>query len=95
MKVTLETQRGFGAGVVPPLTVDSSSLSAQAAGELARLVAAAKADKSNPRDGQEKIVVVDTDGTVALDRQVALTEMSPALAALRNWVREHAGRGQG
>ena len=93
MKVTLETQRGIGAGVVPPLVVDDALLAPEDAADLARLVAAAKAEKPAAHDGQETIQVVDANGAVVLDHQLALAEMSPALTALRSWVRQHGRRG--
>jgi hypothetical protein len=92
MKVTLETQRGIGAGVTPPLIVDAALLSPEDAADLTRLVAAAKAEKPSQHGGQEKIQIVDTNGNVLVDQQLTLTDMSPAFTALRKWVRDHAQR---
>jgi hypothetical protein len=91
MRVILEIQRGIAAGL-QSVVVDSNLLSREDAAHLERLVAAARTEKASRQDGQEKLTITDANGTIVLDRQLTLTEMSPAIGALRSWVREHGER---
>jgi hypothetical protein len=87
MKVTLEVTGGIGAGL-SYLVVDSGRLSSKDAADLRRLVEAVKAEPAARWGGQERLQVQDANGDVILDRELPLTEMPPALTALRKWVRE-------
>jgi hypothetical protein len=93
MKVMIETEGGIAGGLdLPPLVVDSDYLGTEDAKELARLVAAAKAEtvaKGTVRLG-EKITVEDAGVTTHLARSLADLSGSPAFSALRNWVRSKA-----
>jgi hypothetical protein len=103
MKVSLATHGGHLAGMTarrPPQIVDSGALPRDAAEELARLVAGAKAavsaGDSRPeltRDAMAYPITIE-DGD--RDLPLVLTQwdgtMSPAFAALRNWIRVHCIR---
>jgi hypothetical protein len=90
MKITLEMQRGIGAGL-PPLVIDTELLAPRDAADLIRLVAAAKAEKPAKQEGQvrETILVEDAGGSFELDQPITAS----AFAALRSWLREHAQQG--
>jgi len=97
MKISLATHGGQLAGMhlhSPPQVVDTDTLSTEAAEELARLVAAAKAAPSKePRSGLARdemtyTITVDGDPPIVLVRS-DLT-MSPAFVALRNWIKKRS-----
>lgn len=101
MRVTLKEHGGIAAAVArPPRTVDSATLPAGSAAELAGLVAAARAaapaapatTRRAPDAMSYAIDVEEDDGPPLLLRQSDLS-MSPAFAALLEWLRRHGGRG--
>jgi len=99
MRVTLARHGGLAAAInlgMPPLRVDADSLPREAAEELARLVAAAKAAQpakeeapGRARDAMSYTITVEDDG-----RSVVLTQsdttMSAAFGALLSWLQEHS-----
>jgi hypothetical protein len=95
MRVTLATHGGQAAAInlrLPPRAVDAEALPADAARELAGLVAAAKAappdDVRQPgsaRDAMSYTITVD-DGGQSIDLTQSDTNMSPAFAALLSWL---------
>src|SRR5215468_8845253 len=99
MKVSLATHGGQIASINlrrPPQVVDSSSLPAREAEELAHLVANAKtstpardASRGLARDAMSyTITIEDRDSTVTLE-QSDMTASS-AFVALRDWIRAHS-----
>lgn len=99
MKVTLAKHGGQAAAInlrLPPRVVDAGALSPDAAGELARLVAAAKAAPAAPKQTARQggdvmsytITVEDGDRPTVLKQSE--TAMSPAFDALRNWLERHS-----
>jgi emfourin len=99
MRVTLATHGGQAAAINlrrPPRVVDADSLPKEGAGELARLVAAARAaqpDKEampgRARDAMRYTITVEDDGQPVVLSQ-SDTTMSPAFAALVSWLEEHS-----
>lgn len=99
MKVTLVTYGGLAAGVRKrPLVVDATVLSAAAAAELARLVAAVQAGPSasagtgHARDAQSYRLTVEGPGGPGFTVTQSDTTANPAFEALRRWVEDHAAR---
>jgi hypothetical protein len=96
MKVTLTKHGGLAAGIRRrPRVVDADTLPAPAAGELSRLVAAAKAgpspETSGPgraRDAMGYTITVEDGGQPTVLRQSDAT-MSPEFAALLEWIERH------
>ncbi|MFI9150434.1 protealysin inhibitor emfourin [Streptomyces sp. NPDC053367] len=97
MKVTLATHGGQAAAIqrrLPPDVLDSDDLPEDAAAELARLVAAALAqDAEGPsgpgraRDAMSYTITVEDGGrSTVLTRSD--TTMSPAFAALLDWLEQ-------
>src|SRR4051812_48559617 len=99
MKVSLAQRGGMGAGInlrLPPKVVDTDLLQKPAAEELARLVAAAEAaplvEEEKPdsaRDAMTYVITIDDGGRTVLT--ASDSTMSPGFAALRDWIRSHAG----
>ena len=98
MKLTLAKHGGLAAGLrLPPIIVDAAGLPGAAAGELSRLVAAAIAapavDEAVPgraRDQMSYTLTVEADGHPTILKQ-SDTTMSPAFAALLDWLQKRAG----
>ncbi|GAB7110078.1 hypothetical protein JCM4814A_83930 [Streptomyces phaeofaciens JCM 4814] len=97
MKVTWATHGGQAAGIrlsLPPKALDTDALPANAAAELAELVAAAVpvAEEERPsraRDAMSYTITVEDGGrSTVLTRSDAT--MTPAFAALLDWLEEHA-----
>jgi hypothetical protein len=95
MKVTLQEFGGLAAGMRRmPHTVDSEALAKPAAEELARLVAAAAAapladqGPGPVRDAMGYTITVDDGGQPTVLEQ-SDGNMSPAFAALLNWLRQY------
>ena|SRR5258708_5880862 len=98
MKVTLQEYGGLAAGMRRvPHAVDAEALAKPAAEELARLVAAAKAapvadeGPGQVRDAAGYTITVEDGGQPAVLEQ-SDGNMSPAFAALLNWLRRTAGK---
>ena len=98
MKVTLATHGGQAAAInirLPPQVVDSETLPEPVAGELSRLVAAAKAVKASPegderaRDAMSYMITIEERGQSTTLAQSDVT-MSAQFAALLNWLQRHA-----
>lgn len=100
MKVTLAKHGGLAAGMSrPPQVLDGATLPGPATAELARLVAAARAEPTPPekgpgrvRDGMSYTITVEDGG-----RPTVLSQSdgarSPAFADLCQWLERHfAGR---
>ena len=101
MKVTLTKHGGWTATMrVPPLVIDAAGLPAEAAKELARLVAAAKAappaedhSEGRARDAMSYQLTVEDGGKSAVFTQ-SDTAMTKPFAALMAWLEQHgAGKG--
>jgi hypothetical protein len=100
MKVSLATHGGQIASINlrhPPRVVDSSSLPAREAEELARLVAATKtsppARDVSPglaRDAMSYTITIQDGDSTATLKQSDMTA-SPAFIALRDWIKAHSG----
>jgi hypothetical protein len=97
MRVTMETYGGYAAGIRrAPIVVDASTLSAEAAEELARLADAAQVNPALPeRDVQRMrdamsytITISDDDRDVVLEADDGA--MSSEFASLRRWLQQHA-----
>ena len=98
MKVTLATHGGQAAAInirLPPRVVDSEALPEPAAGELSRLVTAAKAVNASPaggdraRDAMSYMITIEERGQSTTLAQSDVT-MSAQFAALLNWLQRHA-----
>ncbi len=98
MRVTLAKHGGLAAAIhlrLPPRAVDTDALPKGVAGELVRLVAAAKAapaaKEERPGRGGDvmsyTITVEDGDRPTVLKQSD--TAMSPAFDALRGWLEKH------
>ncbi|MGW1963659.1 protealysin inhibitor emfourin [Streptomyces sp. NPDC001935] len=96
MKVTWEAHGGQAAAIrlgLPPKELESDALPEAAAGELARLVAAAASEAgherpSRARDAMSHTIMVEDKGrSTVLTRSDAA--MSPAFAALLGWLEQH------
>jgi hypothetical protein len=99
MKVTLAKHGGQAAALNlgrPPRMVDADTLSPAAAGELARLVAAAKAapvaQEQKPNRGGDVMSYTITveDGERPTVLKQSDTGMSAAFDALRSWLERHS-----
>jgi len=95
MRITLSEHGGFAPGIRrQPHTVDSATLSNEAAKKLSDLVAAAsdagKAGASTPsaRDDISYVVQIEKDGESTELRQ-SDTTMTPAFAGLLEWFEKH------
>jgi hypothetical protein len=98
MKVSLATHGGQIASVNlrrPPRVVDSSSLPAREAEELAHLVAAAKASppahdvsQGLARDSMSYTITIE-DGYSTVTLEQSDMTASSAFIALRNWIKAH------
>jgi hypothetical protein len=101
MKVNLAKHGGLAAAIRrPPVTVDSSALSESKAAELARLLAAAKAElraaEAGPgraRDAMSYTITLQDDGGETTVLRVSDATMSPPFAALLEWLDRNAARG--
>ncbi len=98
MKVTLEEYGGLAAGIRRlPQVVHSEGLPEKAAEELARLAKAAAAmpiaeEGPGPvRDAMSYTITVEDGGQQTVLEQ-SDGNMSPAFAALLNWLRRHASK---
>jgi hypothetical protein len=97
MKITLSTYGGLAAGIRrPPRIVESSGLPVAAAAELARLVAAVKAEKASQeqgpgraRDAMSYKITLDEDDSKTTAITQSDTTMTPAFAALVQWLERH------
>lgn len=96
MKVTLAQHGGLAAGIRrQPQVLDAHALPTEAAGELAKLVAAARAvprpQENGPgrtRDAMSYTITVEDNGEPTLLRG-SDTNMSPAFAALLDWLQRY------
>ena len=103
MLVTMATYGGFAAGIRrAPITIDTADLSAGAAAELQRLVAAARAEAPSQaapagrtRDAMSYTVTVAASGVPPFVLRGSDTELSPALAAVIDFLQRHATTGSG
>ena len=97
MKITLSTYGGLAAGIRrPPRIVESSRLPVAAAAELARLAAAIKAETASQeqrpgraRDAMSYKITLDEDGSETTVITQSDTTMTPAFAALVQWLEGH------
>jgi hypothetical protein len=96
MRVALATAGGFAAALRlgrPPLEVDDAELPPAAAGELAALVAAVRAEEPVPDPGRSRdavtatLTLTDAGTTTVLRRSDAAS--TPAWEELVGWVRGH------
>jgi hypothetical protein len=101
MKVSLMKHGGLAAATRrPPVLVDSSTLPGPAAAELARLVAAAKAEPAvkeekpgRARDAISYTITLEQDDVASTIIRQSDTTMSASFAALLEWLeRHHAGK---
>jgi hypothetical protein len=101
MKVNLAKHGGLAAAIRrPPVTVDSSALPENKAAELARLVAAAKAElqaaeavEAGPgraRDAMSYTITLQDDGGESTTLRASDTSMSPPFSALLEWLDRNA-----
>ena len=96
MKITLVQHGGLAAGIRrKPQVLDAHALPTEAAGELGKLVAVAKAEprpeENEPgraRDAMSYTITVEDGGEPTLLRG-SDTNMSPAFAALLDWVEKY------
>ncbi|MER5202352.1 protealysin inhibitor emfourin [Streptomyces sp. NPDC002825] len=102
MKVTLEAYGGLAAVLDSrrrPEVLDTDALPENAAGELARLVAAAvsmpvEGDDGRARDAMSYTITVE-DGDRATVLEQSDGAMTPAFASLLTWLKKHfAGQTQ-
>jgi hypothetical protein len=101
MKVTLEQHGGLAAGVRRrPRVVETGALAPEAAGELARLAAEAKAAPAPGGSGARRApdamgytITVEDDGQPPLVLRGSDAGMSDAFAALLEWLEAHAEEG--
>ena len=99
MKVSLATHGGQIASINlrrPPRIVDSSSLPAREAEELAHLVAATKTSppardvsRGLARDAMSYTITIEDGGSTATLEQSDMTASS-AFIALRDWIKAHS-----
>lgn len=99
MKVTLAKHGGMAAAIqarLPPRVVDAEALPQPAAAELRQLVAAAEgahaAQATPPGRGADMmtyVITVEDDGRTSVLRQ-SDAGMSPAFAALLEWIERRA-----
>ncbi len=97
MRVTLTKHGGLAAGIRrPPRVVQASTLPQSGAAELARLVAALKVAPSVPesgpgraRDAMGYTITVEEDGGDRTSFTQSDLTMSPAFAALLQWLERH------
>jgi hypothetical protein len=98
MTVTLSTYGGLAAGIRRlPRTVKSSNLAEPVAAELRQLVTAAKAAPSvkeerpgRARDAVSYTIRVEEDGGEIFTMSQSDATMSPAFAALLEWLDRHS-----
>jgi Emfourin len=98
MTVTLSTYGGLAAGIRrPSRTVKSSTLAEPVAAELAQLVTAVKAAPSvkeerpgRARDAVSYTITIEEDGGEISTISQSDTTMSPAFAALLEWLDRHS-----
>ncbi len=101
MKVTLTKYGGLAAGIRrPPYIVDSSALPSPEAMELKRLVTETKTTpavkEKNPgraRDAMSYTIMIEETGNEPVVINQSDTTMSPAFAALLEWLERHSDRG--
>jgi hypothetical protein len=101
MKVTLSKHGGWAAGIqlgAVPRVIEATALPAPAAADLARLASAAEASpavdaKAASRGGDigTYSITIEHGGRTAVLRQ-SDTTMSPAFAALLEWIERHPTR---
>lgn len=104
MRITLERHGGLAAGVRSrPRVVDTAALAPEAARELAKLVAEAKAAAPPPGgsggaarrapDAMGYTITVEEDGQPPAVLRGSDADMPDAFAALLDRLEEHAGEG--
>jgi len=98
MKVRLAKHGGLAPGIrQPPLSVESSALSDEAAAELARLVAAVKTvpavsaeSPGRARDAMSYTITLEENVGEPTVLRVSDVTMSASFAALLEWIERHA-----